>query len=330
MEPAALARFGFLTLPSYSMIACANAIEPLRMANRLKGETVYQWRLVTLDGAPATASNGLMLQPTIPLGAEDLDIVFVCGGVHVRSATTPQLASALRGLAARGISLGALCTGAFALAEAGLLQARRCAVHWENIAAIREEFPDVDFVDDLYAIDGDRLTCTGGIAPLDMMTRLIGGRLGPELAQRLSAQFIVEREREGGEAQPGAISLRLLKAHPRLEAAVRLIERDAGRTTAAEIATRVGLSARQLERLFVRHIGQTPSGFARRRRLERAKALLEQTALSVTEVAIACGFPSPAHFATTYRRAFGVSPSAQRLASGPSLADRPPAASAQG
>jgi len=314
MEPAALTRFGFLTLPRYSMIACANAIEALRMANRLQGAAVYQWRLVSLDGRPVEASNDLALHPTAALDAEDFDVVFVCGGVHIRQATSTTLAAALRGLATRGVSLGALCTGAFALAEAGLLKGRRCAIHWEDIAAIREEFPDVAFVNDLYAIDGNRLTCTGGIAPLDMMTSLIGQRLGPDLARRLSAQFIVERERAGAEPQPSAASQRALKGHPRLAEAVRLLEHEEGRTRPAALAEAVGLSLRQLDRLFVNHLGQTPTAFALRLRLERARTLLEQTAMSVTEVAVANGFASPAHFATAYRRAFGAAPSGHRAA----------------
>jgi len=312
MDPAALTRFGFLTLPRYSMIACANAIEALRMANRLQGEAVYQWRLLSLDGQPAEASNDLALHPTAALGSEDFDVVFVCGGVHVRQATSASLAAALRGLAARGVSLGALCTGAFALAEAGLLTGRRCAIHWEDIAAIREEFPDVDFVNDLYAIDGNRLTCTGGIAPLDMMTSLIGDRLGADLARRLSAQFIVDRERQGAEPQPSAARQQAIRGHPRLAQAVSLLEREEGRARPATLAKAVGLSLRQLDRLFVVYLGQTPAALALQLRLERAKTLLDQTAMSVTEVAVASGFASPAHFATAYRRAFGAPPSVQR------------------
>jgi len=311
MTSAALERFGFLTLPNYSMIACANAIEPLRMANRLHGSPVYDWRLITLDGQPAAASNGLSLHPTTALRSEvAFDIVFVCGGVDVRQATGRPLAAALRSLAARGVALGALCTGTFALAEAGLLQGRRCAIHWENLSAIREEFPDVEFVDDLYAIDGDRLTCTGGVAPLDMLTSLIGARLGPDLARKVSAQFIVERGRAGAERQPGGVDRRAIVGRPALEAAVRLLEGEGADPRGA--ARAAGLSVRQLERLFVRHLGQTPTAFSKALRLQRAKALLEQTSMSVTDIAVACGFVSPAHFATAYRRAFGHAPSAAR------------------
>jgi transcriptional regulator GlxA family with amidase domain len=312
MEPVHFARFGFLTLPSYSMIACANAVEALRMANRAVGRPAYEWRMVSLDGAAAMASNGLTLEPTVALeAAGPFDIVFVCGGVDVRQSTGRALATALRRLAAGGAALGGLCTGAFALAEAGLLSGRRCAIHWENLSAIREEFPDIDFIQDLYAVDGDRLTCTGGVAPLDMMISLIGARLGREVAREVSTQFIVERDRAGDERQPASPHLSAARGHKRLESAVRALEADPARKP-GEIAVAAGLSTRQLERLFAQHMGQSPSAFALRLRLERARSLLGQTALSVTEVAVACGFTSSAHFSTAYRRLFGQAPSASR------------------
>ncbi len=314
MEPAALQSFGFLTLPNYSMIACANALEALRMANRLIGREDYSWRIITLDGQAVAASNGLTLQPTVALAqAGAFDAVFVCGGVDVRHATGRPLIAALRHLAVGRTALGALCTGSFALAEAGLLGRRRCAIHWENLSAIREEFPDIDFVEDLYAIDGDRLTCTGGVAPLDMMTHLIAARHGRDVARRVSAQFIVERDRAGAERQPASTHLRAAKGHPQLEAAVRMLEGDpASPKSPSEVAAAVRLSSRQLERLFVRHLGQTPAAFSSGLRLERARVLLGQTAMSVTDVAVACGFSSPAHFSTAFRRRFGHAPSVRR------------------
>ena len=198
-----LSRFGFLTLPSYSMIACANAIEALRMANRVAGTPAYAWQTVTLDGHPAAASNGLMLTPCAMLSAADrFDAVFVVGGVDVRNAVDRNVAAALRKLARDGVALGALCTGTFALAEARLLHGYRCAIHWENLSAIREEFPDVDFVEDMFCIDRDRITCTGGIAPLDLMLAIIQARLGRRVASQVSAQFLMERGRAADERQP--------------------------------------------------------------------------------------------------------------------------------
>lgn len=310
MISASLRRFGFLTLPNYSMIACANAIEPLRMANRLTGRRDYDWTILTLDGAPAAASNGLSLGPTLALqAAEGLDVVFVCGGVDVRLAVGQPVKAALRRLARQGLALGALCTGTFALAEARLLKGYRCAIHWENLSSIREEFPDIDFVQDLYAIDRDRLTCTGGIAPLDMMLHLIGGRLGGEVASQISRQFILDRSRAGEERQPSLAGTPAVAGHPALEQAVRLMEAriDAPLPISA-VARQAGVSPRQLERLFRGRLGQTPVAFALSLRLERARNLLRQTSLPVTSIAMACGFNSAAHFAVAYRQRFGRSP----------------------
>ncbi|MDR3507177.1 MAG: GlxA family transcriptional regulator [Caulobacteraceae bacterium] len=314
MPPAYLGRFGFLTLPNYSMIACANAIEPLRMANRLTGRPDYEWRILSLDGQPISASNGLTLGPTAALEArEPLDAIFVCGGVDVRLSVGRPLKAALRRLARGGMTLGALCTGTFALAEAGLLNGRRCAVHWEDLDAIREEFPDIEFVQDLYAIDGDRLTCTGGVAPLDMMLHLIGARFGRDLAGRISQQFILDRSRAGEERQPSRAAAEAVAGHPALARAVRLMEeRIEDPLPAARLAEFAGVSARQLERLFKERLGQTPGAFALSLRLDRARALLRQTALPITDVALASGFNSPTHFSSAYRRRFGRSPRAER------------------
>lgn len=312
MDLAALRRFGFLTLPNYSLIACANAIEALRLANRVSGRPEYAWTVVTLDGAPVPASNGLSLHPTLALDqADGFDLVLVCGGISVRHATGRSVTTALRRLDRSGVALGSLCTGSFALAEAGLLHGYRCAIHWEDLPAFREEFPDTEFVGDIYAIDRDRLTCTGGIAPLDMMLAVIAARLGPERATEISAQFIMERSRLGAERQP------LVRVpppkHDRVAAAMRLIEgRGATSLSIASAAAAVGVSPRQLERLFRQHLGMTPAAFAISVRLEQARALLRQTAMPVTGVAIACGFGSAAHFTTAFRNRFGHTPRAER------------------
>ena len=317
MELGALSQFGFLTLPNYSLIACANAIEALRMANRVSARTAYKWQVLTADGVPARASNGMSLQPTAPLnGARAFDIVFVCGGLDIRRSTGRLVLAALRRLAREHVPLGALCTGSFALAEAGLLSGYRCAIHWENLSAIREEFPDIQFLDDLYTIDRDRITCTGGIAPLDLMLALIRARLGGPIADRVATQFIVERGRRASEHQPLSPALPSGSAHERLETAVRLIQGKLDeRLRISTIASEAGLSTRQLERLFKRHFGQTPAALWKRWRLERARTLLTQTAMPITDVSIACGFSTAAHFSTAYRHQFGCTPSTERTTS---------------
>ncbi len=311
---AGMHRFAFLTLEGYSMIAFANALEVCRMANYVSGDAAYSWEVVTLDGAPARASNGLALEPTASLASSrPSDLLFVCGGVDVRHAVSRQLKQGLRRLARSGTALGGLCTGAFALAESDLLEGYRCAIHWENLSAIREEFPDIDFVEDLFVVDRDRLTCTGGTAPLDMMLVLVEARFGRTLAGKISDQFIVERVREPGDPQTLPLQRLAAGGHTLLARAVAAmrahIEAPLG---VADIAAAVGLSRRQLERQFQRHLGDGPAELYLALRLDRARELLRQTAMPVTEIGLASGFKSAAHFSTAYQRRFGHPPSAER------------------
>ncbi len=318
MDLSALRRFAFLTLPNYSMIACANAIEVLRMANRLTGTPIYEWQVVTPDGAPAAASNGMALHPTIPVAAmRRPDLLLACGGVDVREAVNAKVLSALRRLARDGVPLGGLCTGSFALAAAGLLYGRRCAIHWENLAAIEQEFPDVDFTDDLYTIDDDRVTCTGGVAPLSLMLAVVEGRLGAAFSEAIAAQFLIERTRAGTESQQ---RLKGPAGYGKLGEAVRLMRHAIeAPPQAAAVARTVGLSSRQMERLFRQHLGETPAAYSAGLRLDRARTLLRETGMPVTAIAAACGYNTPSRLSAAYRGRFGQSPTAERT-----LARKPP------
>lgn len=314
IDLAQISRFGFLTLPNYSMIALSNALEACRMANYTSGRSIYGWQVVTLDGTAALASNGLSLNPTLPLDqAPGLELLFVCGGIDVRHATDRRLAAALRRLARAGVPLGALCTGSFTLAEAGLLDGYRCAIHWENLSAIREEFAAVSFVDDLFVIDRDRITCTGGVAPLDMMLALIEARLGRALAAKVTDQFIFERARRGTDRQVRSVLASRGVKQPVLEKVARLMGETIETPLAIDaVAEMIGLSRRQLERLFKTHLGLTPAWYYGQLRLERARELLRLTGMSVTEVSVACGYQSLSHFSTAYRRQFGRTPRAEQ------------------
>jgi transcriptional regulator GlxA family with amidase domain len=314
VDPASLSRFVFLTLPNYSMIALANALEACRMANYVAGQPIYHWEVVTLDGAAAAASNGLSLAPTIRFDdAQRPDILLVCGGIDVRHATERRLSDTLRRQSRRGTVLGALCTGSFALAEAGLLDGYRCAIHWENLSAIREEFAEVEFVDDLYVIDRDRITCTGGVAPLDLMLALIEAKLGRDVAAKVTDEFIVPRARPATDRQVARLLATRGVRQPLLERAARLMAANVETPLAMEaVAGAVGISIRQLERLFKTHLGLRPAWYYTSIRLDRARELLRLTDMPVTEIGVACGFQSASHFSAAYSRHFGRSPKADR------------------
>ncbi len=235
-------RFAFLTLPNYSAIAVSNAVEPLRMANSLSAMTAYEWVIASLDGQPVPASNGLALSPTVGLAEIGrADIVFVCGGINIREAVSPALLAALRRLGEQRLALGALCTGGYALARAGLLDRYRATIHWENLSALREEFPRVLISDQLFTIDRNRYTCSGGVAPLDLMLNLIESKLGTQIAQRVSEQFIVDRIRSDRERQYVPLRAQVGVSHQSLIKVAELMEANIERTLSLErIATEIG------------------------------------------------------------------------------------------
>ena len=312
-------RYGFLTLANYSLIAVANAIEALRMANRLVGQEVYEWTIHSMDGHPTDASSGLHLAPTRALDKLGThDILFVCGGVNVREAVSPALLTLLRRLADRRVPLGALCTGGYALARAGLLDNYRATIHWENLSALREEFPRVKLSDQVFSIDRDRFTCSGGTAPLDLMLNLIQGRLGPKISQRVSEQFIVDRVRNDTDRQYIPLRAQLGMSHRGLIRVAQLMEENIEKPLSLEtIAKSTGLSRRQIERLFKKDLKCVPKRYYLEIRLRRARELLLQTAMPIMDITAACGFQSPPHFSKCYRNQFGHPPSAERkLAAG--------------
>jgi transcriptional regulator GlxA family with amidase domain len=308
------ARLAFLTLNHYSLIAVANAVEALRMANRVSGHSAYQWDIVTLDGAPAVSSSGLTLQPTIELQqVSHPELVFVCGGTDIAAAITPKLLTALRRLAEQRIALGGLCTGGYALAQAGLLDRYRATIHWENLSALREQFPRVLISDQLFTIDRNRYTCSGGVAPLELMLNLIETRLGTRIARMVSEQFIVDRIRTATDRQYVPLRAQVGAAHQGLIAVAELMEANIEfPLPLAQIAKRAGISRRQIERLFKQHVQCVPKRYYLEMRLRRARELLLQTAMPIMAVSTACGFQSPPHFSKCYRSQFGHPPIAER------------------
>jgi AraC family transcriptional regulator, glycine betaine-responsive activator len=307
-------KFAFLTLPRYSMIALSNAVEPLRMANNLTGQPVYDWSIVSLDGTPIPASNGLELSPTVALEAlGPVDILFVCAGLEVQAAVSPKVLAALRRLAERRVPLGALCTGGYALAKAGLLDKYRATIHWENLSALREEFPRIHLSDQLFTIDRDRFTCSGGVAPLDLMLHLIEARLGARISQLISEQFIVDRIRSDRDRQYVPLRAQIGVSHESLIRVAQLMEDNIEKPLSLdEIAGATGLSRRQIERLFKRHLNCVPKRYYLQMRLRRARELLLQTSMPIIDITTACGFQSPPHFSRCYRAQFGCPPSAER------------------
>ncbi len=308
-------RLAFLLLPQFSLMAFSSACEPLRAANQLSGRPLYDWTLISADGAPVISSSGLVSQAHHAMAdAPRADLVVVCASFTPRLVATPAVLAWLRRLASHGAYLAGIDTGSEVLAAAGLLDGHRATVHWEHLEAFTTDFPKVEATQDLYVIDRRRFSAAGATACLDLMLYLIRCQHGPELATSVADWFIYSRIRPAEEAQRMPLRDRLAAGNPRLLQAVSLMEGAIEEPiSTAELARRVGVSTRELERLFQRWLRSTPSAYYRRMRLERARALLRQSDTSITDVAFACGFGSIASFSRSYRACYGHPPSAGRF-----------------
>lgn len=307
-------KIGFLLLNQFSMIAFASAVEPLRAANRQANKALFEWVVVSAEGQSSTASNGMLIQTNTCIEAlKECCIVFVCAGVQVRENTNKAILNLIRRLDRNGAVIGAICTGTYVMAAAGLLDDRRCTIHWEHIDGLSEEFPNLDITNDLFEIDGNRVTCSGGTASLDMILNLVTQTHGAALAAEISDQLIHDRIREPSDRQRMELRSRLGVSHPKLLAVVKIMEDNLEEPLVqTDIAIKTHLSTRQLERLFRKYLDTTPTRYYLNLRLARARHLLRQTSMSILSVALACGFVSASHFSKCYREFYGRTPRAER------------------
>jgi transcriptional regulator GlxA family with amidase domain len=308
--------FGFMLTEQFSMIAFAAALEPLRLANRATGRKLYDWRLFSADGKSAEASNGARISVDGRFrDAQDMDAVVVCSGVNVQQLDHRDLIAVVRRLVKFGAAPGAVCTGAYVLAKAGLLDGHRCTIHWENRPGIQADFPELEVGEDLFEVDGDRFTCAGGVAAADMMLSLIKRDHGEFVAAVVTDQLILHRVREASERQRMDMRTRLGVGDPKLLRVIALMQGSIDRPQSMEVFARgVGVSLRQLDRLFLKHLGTSPKRHYLKIRLDHACQLLRQTRMPILDVAMASGFSSASYFSQSYLDHFGRTPSSERKA----------------
>ncbi|MFT7529367.1 MAG: transcriptional regulator GlxA family with amidase domain [Gammaproteobacteria bacterium] len=313
----------FLLVPNYSMIAFSSAIEALRMANHLSGLPLYDPIVASIDGELVTASNGLCIGPCLPIAEiKKADIVFLCGGVNPDIRFAPLLKPYLLELSRKKAAIGGICTGAYLLAKAGLLNGYRCTVHWENINIMYDEFPELIVSVDLFELDRDRYTCSGGAAPLDMMLTLIGRKHGGELSTAIAEMFVCERIRGMNDRQRVPLRQKFGSSQPKLVEAVELMEANIEEPMSLdELSGLVGISRRQLERLFQKHLSCVPTRYYLELRLRRARELLLRSSKSIVDIAFSCGFVSAPHFSKCYRDFYQRSPREERRGAGFSSAE---------
>ena len=322
VKPALKRSIVFFLVPDFTMIAFATAAEPLRIANRMLGHEAYKWRLASIDGKPVRASNGAECSVNTSLeeerrkmaGPERPSMVIVCAGINVERYHQKTVFAWLREEYNRGVAIGGLCTGAHVLAQAGLLSNKRCAIHWENLPGFSEAFPKANVYADLFEVDSNIYTCAGGTAALDMMLKLIGDDFGDNIVNRVCEQVLTDRVRSPTDRQRLPLRARLGVQNSKVLTIIELMEANlAEPLSLIEIADHVGLSRRQIERLFRQEMGRSPARYYLEIRLDRARHLLIQSSLPVVEVAVACGFVSASHFSKCYRELYARSPQQERV-----------------
>lgn len=307
-------RITFLLIPGFSMVGVSAMIDPLRWANHIQEKPLYRWEVVSLNGDSVAASNGLPLSTSRSLNdVETTDTLVVCAGFDPHCHESSSLFAGLRRLGLCGADIGGQDTGSHLLAAAGLLDGYRAAIHWENLSSFSEAFPRVKAVDEIFEVDRDRFSCSGGLSGLDMMLHLIQCQYGGDLARAVSDELIYSQRRQADHPQRLSVEARFGINNPKLVAAIKMMRRTLEEPVPiVALAREVHVSERELERLFRKFLSTTPATFYRNLRLDQSRLLLQQTARSITSVAVACGFTSVSHFSRCYQAKFGRSPSRDR------------------
>ncbi len=304
---------GLLLIPGFALMSYASVVEPLRAANLLAGRELYRWVHITPGEERVKASCGAEVLCGAPEEAGPLDFLFVCAGGNPTAFRDRATLAWLRYLASRGVRIGGVSGGPVILAKSGIMDGYHMTVHWEHAPAVAEAYPNIMLTRSIYIVDRNRLTCAGGTAPLDMMHALIAEAHGPELARKVSDWFMHTDIRPAQSAQRASLTERYGVHDDRLAAALELMESHPGEPLKrGETARRIGLSTRQLDRLFTEKLGASYATHYRQIRLERARDLLRQSAVPITEIAMGCGFSSASHFSRAYRAAFAVTPASER------------------
>ncbi len=307
-------RLGVFMPPDFPLAPLALVLEALRIANSVDDASTFSHVLVSVDGTPVQSSCGLPFPVRHSIRDKlDCDVILVCAGASSVNAEDRSVLNWLRRLHSHGVRLGAISSGAFLLAHAGLLNGLSCAVHWESARALSERFSEVNVTKDIFCVDSRIITCAGGISTLDLMLHLISEFRGRHFARAVADKLIYQSIRCGHEPARIDIKARTGTSSPLLLGAIDIMEQTLGNPLKiGQIGERLGTSVRHLERLFLRLLNASPSSYYMSLRLNEARSLLMQTDVSVLEVALCCGFRSSSHFTKKYREVFNTVPRDQR------------------
>lgn len=307
---------GVLLINEFAMMSYASTVEPMRAANLLSGENLYKIEHLCGEGNSAISSGGITLEASLKLSeAAGLDILFVIAGGNPSSFDNEEVIATLRRLSTRGVVLGGVSAGPYILAVSGVMKDRRMTVHWEHAPSLIERLPNLLVARSLYVMDRDRFTCAGGTAPLDMMHAIITNHHGAQFAREVSDWFMHTEVRPAGGQQRAGLAERHNTTNGSVLETIDVMENHlADPLTLNQLASLCNLSSRQLNRIFRSHIGHGTMQFYVELRLNQAKKLCEQSALSITEIALATGFSSTSHFSSKFKDHFKLSPSQIRVA----------------
>ena len=307
-------RFVFVLLENFSLLSFAAALDCLRIATRMADKTLYTWVTTGESGDTVGCSAGTRFHLDMPL--EELsrdDTMLICGGTDIQQATTKKLLNWLRREARRGLRVGGLCTASYVMARAGLLDGKKATIHWENHDSFTEEFDEVELTKSVFVIDGSRMSTAGGTSSIDLMLKIIADEQGDKLANAVADQMIYASIRTDQDTQRLSVPTRIGVRHPKLSQVIQMMEANIEEPISpAILAKDVGMSTRQLERLFRRYLNRSPKRYYMELRLQKARNLLMQTDMTVINVALACGFTSPSHFSKCYRSHYNTTPYRER------------------
>ena len=307
-------RFVFVLMENFTLLSFSSALDALRIANRMSGKTLYEWTFIGENEGVVSCSAGTQFKldnSLIELHRDDT--VLLCGGTSIQEATTKKLIGWLRREARRGLTIGGLCTAAYPMAKAGLLDEKKATIHWENQDSFAEEFLEVELTKTVFVCDGNRYTTAGGTSSIDLLLKIIADDHGEELANAVADQMIYSSIRTDQDTQRLSVPTRIGVRHPKLSKVIQMMEINIEEPISPSILAKdVGMSTRQLERLFRRYLDRSPKRYYMELRLQKARNLLMQTDMSVINVALACGFASPSHFSKCYRAHYDTTPYRER------------------
>ena len=307
-------RFVFVLMENFTLLSFSSALDALRIANRMSGKTLYEWTVIGENEGVVSCSAGTQFKlDNSLLELHRDDTVLLCGGTSIQEATTKKLIGWLRREARRGLTIGGLCTAAYPMAKAGLLDEKKATIHWENQDSFAEEFLEVELTKTVFVCDGNRYTTAGGTSSIDLLLKIIADEHGEELANAVADQMIYSSIRTDQDTQRLSVPTRIGVRHPKLSKVIQMMEINIEEPISPSILAKdVGMSTRQLERLFRRYLDRSPKRYYMELRLQKARNLLMQTDMSVINVALACGFASPSHFSKCYRAHYDTTPYRER------------------